>query len=143
MIDMNKLDLIAKNMGFRVRRSSKYNTFYYYEDAKGESKTNAKGESLIVEITHCSDDCKSKHSLPIIWQKMDYTKELIPEWWDVTIYSSDKNGNCYGRYNPTHKRSDDGKRFAINFDWHLLATEENVQLLLTEILRRFNNETHV
>lgn len=137
---MKRVDLIAKELGFGVKRTSDFNAYYYYEDENGFNKANSKGETLIVEISECYNDCKSKHSLPVIWYNKGYTKELIPNWWSVETYVTDKEGRCYGAYNPTHKPSEDKKRFVINFDWHLSATEDNFRKLLTEILRLFNEE---
>lgn len=129
-----KIDEIAKNLGFNeIRRNSECCAFYYYKDK------NAKGETLCVEVSECRSDCKSKNSLPVIWHKKGYTKELIPNYWCFTTYIIQEDGRCYGGYNPTHKLSDDGKRYVINFDWHLASTLENFEKVMNEIIRLFNS----
>ena len=48
------------------------------------------------------------------------------------VYAYDKEGNCYGRYNP--QILPHGTK--INFDWILEATEENKERILNEIIKR-------
>lgn len=129
MIEANQ---IATKLGFKVKQSSYHTCFYYF------ASKNAKGESLCVEVTACSSDCKSKNALPVIWHKNGYTKELIPDYWCFNTYVTQEDGRCYGGYNPTHKLSDDGKRFVINFDWHFASTPENFEKVMREIIRLFN-----
>ena len=47
----------------------------------------------------------------------------------ISVYVTDKDGNCYGRYNP-HELP---KSHKINFDWVLEGTEENRIKILEEI----------
>lgn len=134
---MVKIDEIAKSLGFMVKRTCEFNAFYYLVDENGFDKYNEKGEKICIEIGFSHDFGVSKNSLPMIWFKKGYTKEIMTNWWSVQTYVTNKKGECYGAYDPTIKRSEDGKRFVINFDWHLAATEENFKKLLEEILRQF------
>ena len=133
---MVKIDEIAKSLGFMVKRTCEFNAFYYFVDENGFDKYNEKGEKLCIEIG-CCVDAGGKNSLPALWYKKGYTKELIREWWSVQTYVTNKKGECYRAYDPTIRKSWDGKRFEVNFDWHLKATPENFRKLLEEILRLF------
>ena len=135
---MVKIDEIAKSLGFMVKRTCEFNAFYYLVDENGLDKRNAKGETLCVEIGFCYNNSKSPKSLPVIWYKKGYTKEIITEWWNVDTFVTDIKGNCYRDYDPTIKRNWLYSRTEIDFDWHLPATDENFKKILEEILRRFN-----
>lgn len=133
---MVKVDEIAKSFGFMVKRTCEFCAYYYLVDENGFDKYNEKGEKLCVEI-NLSVDPGGKYSLPMIWYKKGYTKEILKDWWCVRTYVTNKKGECYGAYDPTIQESEDGKRFVMNFDWHLRATPENFRKLLTEILRQY------
>lgn len=136
-MNSNDVDTIAKSLGCRVRRTCKYNAFYYLEDNSGNKIRNKNGESLIISIGFCEQSDK-KHSLPVSWHKNGYTKELMTSWWSVRCYVTDKDGRCYENYNPTVKRKSNGDiGYEKNFDWHLLPTTENFEKLLREVLTRF------
>ena len=132
---MNKLDEIAKGLGFMAKRTCEFNAFYYLVDENGFDKRNAKGEKLCVEIGFCHDG-GGKNSLPRLWYQYGYTKEIMKDWWSVQTYVTNQEGACYRAYDPTIKPTFD-RRFAIDFDWHLSATPENFKKLLEEVLRRF------
>lgn len=128
MRTMDKFDRIAHTMGFTpTYTGSNIRSLYSY------NKGNAKGETLQIDMS-----VSSGVTLPTTWLKKGYTKELITDWWCVDTFVTNKDGECYKDYDPTCKPSDDGKRWVVDFDWHLKATEENFVKLLTEILRRFN-----
>lgn len=55
------------------------------------------------------------------------------------VYATDSAG-CWGRYNPTTKLHESGKRLVLDFDWMLPATNENRDKILAEIIRRANKE---
>jgi hypothetical protein len=61
--------------------------------------------------------------------------------WSISTYVTDTEGNCYGRYNPQSKISEDGKRTVLNFDWMFEATEENKEKLLNEVYKVFSAAT--
>lgn len=83
---------------------------------------NSKGERIEVEFTK-------------IGYKKGFIKELLENYWNIMVYVYDKEGNCYGRYNP--QILPHGTK--INFDWVLEATEENKDLILHEIIKRTYN----
>lgn len=135
---MNKIDEIAKSLGFMVKRTCEFNAYYYLVDENGFDKYNGMGEKICIEIGLCVNP-GGKNSLPSLWHKKGFTKEVIHDWWSVQTYVTNRKGECYRAYDPTIKKSWDKKRWEINFDWHLAATPENFKKLLEEILRRFNN----
>lgn len=91
------------------------------------------GEQIAVEFTHCVTNPRDRHSLPALWYQHGFTATLLPSYWYVMVYTTDINGACWGRYNPTINRA--GK---IDFAWVLPATAENRDALLAEIVRRAN-----
>ena len=133
---MVKIDEKAKELGFMVKRVCEFRAFYYLVDENGLDVRNRRGEKLCVEIGFCSDP-GGKNSLPYMWHKKGYTKEIMKDWWDVTTYVTDKNESCYRAYDPTIQKSSDEKRWVIDFDWHLSATDENHAKLLEEVKRLF------
>lgn len=98
--------------------------------------TTPRGERIGVEFTACTND-GSKHSLPNIWHKAGYTPAPLPSYWCVDVYATDAAG-CWGRYNPTEKRSPTEPLMVLDFDWVLPATPANREKILAEIIRRAN-----
>lgn len=90
---------------------------------------NSKGERIEVEFT------KYKGHFINLWYKKGFIKEPLENYWNIMVYVYDKEGNCYGRYNP--QILPHGTK--INFDWVLEATEENKDLILHEIIKRTYN----
>lgn len=135
---MNKIDEIAKSLGFMVKRTCEFNAYYYLVDEKGFDKYNSNGERLCVEIGLCVNP-GGKNSLPYLWHENGFTKEVMQNWWNVQTYVTNRKGESFHAYNPTTKKRFDGKGIEINFDWHLSGTPENFKKLLEEILRRFNS----
>lgn len=106
--------------------------FYSFEDV------NEKKEKLVIELIKIVvDNPNDKKCLPYLWKKHGYIDRVLPHYWSISTYVHDTENNCYGIYNPQSKRSDDGKRNVINFDWIFEATEENKQKLLEEVYNRF------
>ena len=103
--------------------------------------TTPRGERVIAEISECyPSDGKGwgKHGLPTLWHKAGYTKEVLPNYLCLHVWAYDKDGQCWGMYNPQSKLSWDGKRFVIDFDWILTVSPENRDRLLAEVVRRAN-----
>lgn len=100
------------------------------------TEPNAKGERIQFELTACHNP-GDKNSLPYLWKKHKFIDRVLETWWNLQVYVTNENG-CFGRYNPTVKLSEDGKRQVINFDWMLEATEENKQKLIDEVYRLAN-----
>lgn len=67
---------------------------------------------------------------------------FLPSWWSVTVYATDKDGTCKGKYNPQQEKApvmyfktQIGAHSVMNFDWVLEATEENKHKIINEIER--------
>lgn len=119
---------------------------YTIEKRKGSitliyiKEPNKKGETLIIELSECTNT-GGKNSLPYLWHKAGYTDKVLNTYLCVHTYCTDSEGNCWSRYNPQIKISDDGKRNVINFDWMFENTEENKQKLISECIRLFESAT--
>lgn len=98
-----------------------------------------RGETVCVDITACHSDNSYKNSLPNIWYRHGFISYVLPSYWSVDVYVYDERG-CWGRYNPTTKLHENGKRMVLDFDWMLPATNENRDKILAEIIRRANEE---
>ena len=101
------------------------------------TEPNKIGEIVSFELIE-NINFNSKNSMPNIWYKKGYTKKLLNTFWGIETFVKDTEGNCWGKYNPQEKRSEDGKVGIINFDWMLEATEENKQKLIDEVFRLSN-----
>ena len=112
-------------------------TRWFYEFIE----TNKKGEKIVIEFSLCEDDPEYKNSLPKLWYKNGYIDRVLSTYWAIQTYVTDTEGACWGRYNPHVKRSEDGKRSVINFDWMLEATEENKQKVIDEVYRLASTAT--
>jgi len=104
------------------------------------TEKNTKGEKLVIELSKC-ENSGSNHSLPILWKKNGYIDKVLETYWSVNTFVKDTENNCYGRYNPQHKLSEDKKRAVIDFDWMLEATEDNKEKLLNEVYRIWSSAT--
>ena len=104
------------------------------------NEKNKKGEELTIELLLCADS-DSKNSLPKLWYKNGYTERVLDTYWNVNTYVKDSEGRSWGKYNPQTKRSEDGKRMIINFDWMMEATEENKNKIINEVYRIFSEAT--
>lgn len=103
------------------------------------TEPNAKGETLIIELSLCTNS-GSKHALPILWKQKGHIDRVLETYWCFDTYVTDTEGMCYGRYNPQSKLSEDGKSSVINFDWMFEATEENKEKLIDETLKIFYSQ---
>ena len=127
-----------------------YETLRSYNDGKGNlyrfTEKNKNGETIEFSIDRCGDCDKptDKNSLPYLWKKNGYIDRVLPNYWHVSTYATDKNGNCYGVYNPQEKhlirKGENGKtiesRMVIDFEFMFEATEENKQKIIAEIEKR-------
>lgn len=97
-----------------------------------------RGERLYVEFSaHINDG--DKHDFCNLWHRHGFIPAPLPSYWCVDTYATDQHG-CWGRYNPTHKLHESGKRLVMDFDWVLPATPANRHKILAEIIRRANKE---
>ena len=99
------------------------------------------GERVICEITECYPDKEGwgKNSLPVVWKKAGYTKEVLPNYLCLHTYVYDEDGSCWGRYNPQDMETWDGKRWVIDFTYMLPVSQENIDYLLSEVVRKANS----
>lgn len=104
------------------------------------TEPNQKEETLTIELSECENP-GGKNALPYLWYKAGYTDKILDTYLCIHTYCTDSEGNCFSRYNPQSKRSDDGKRNVINFDWMFENTEENKQKLINEVIRLFESAT--
>lgn len=96
--------------------------------------TSLDGNFQIV-VHKCEHDLKSKHDLMNLWKKEGFISETLPTHICIDTYYTDCNNNCYGWYNITHKRSEDGKRTVVNFDYLREWNEGNIKELVAECVR--------
>lgn len=96
--------------------------------------TSLDGNFQIV-VHKCEHDLKSKHDLMNLWKKEGFISETLPTHICIDTYYADCNNNCYGWYNITHKRSEDGKRTVVNFDYLREWNEGNINELVAECVR--------
>lgn len=120
---------------YTVEQMAPTRWFYYCKEK------NEKRERLVIEVSKIIVNLKDKNELMNLWKKHGFIKNTLPTWWSIETYVHDTEENCFGAYNPTVKRSEDGKRNVINFDWMLEATEGNLNLLLEEVYTRFMSAT--
>ena len=127
-----------------------YETLRSYNNGKGNlyrfTEQNKHGETIEFSIDLCGDwdEPTNKNSLPYLWKKHGDINRVLPNYWHVSTYATDKNGDCYGVYNPQEKhlirKDENGKtiedRMVIDFDFMLEATEENRQKIIAEIEKR-------
>jgi hypothetical protein len=104
------------------------------------TEPNEKGEILLIELSECENP-GGKNALPVLWKKHGYIDRVLETYVCIHTYVTDTEGNCYGRYNPQTKLSEDGKRSVINFEWMFENTEENKQKLIDECIRIFESAT--
>ena len=113
---------------FTIEQMAETRWFYTF------TEPNDKGEKILVELSLCTNS-GSSHALPILWKKHGAIDRILETYWSIETYVTDTEGNCWGRYNPQTKLSEDGKRAVINFDWMFEATEENKEKLIDEVYR--------
>lgn len=115
-----------------IEKMGEHRTFYKF------TEKNKKGETLVVEISETFvDNSLKSDTLPKLWKNHGFTNKLYNSYLNVNCYVTDKNGTCWGRYNPTEKLAEDGKRNVINFDYMLEVSEENKKYLLDLIYKMF------
>ena len=102
------------------------------------TEPNEKGETLLIELSECTNP-GGKNALPVLWKKHGFIDRVLDTYICIHTYVTDTEGNCYGRYNPQTKLSEDGKRSVINFDWMFENTEENKQKLIDECIHIFES----
>ncbi len=93
------------------------------------------GSRFTVEAMTVEHDLSRARDLMNIWKKAGYISKALPSHIAIYTYYTDNDGNCWGYYNITVKRSEDGKRRVIDFDYLREATPENEFELVAECIR--------
>lgn len=126
----NGINLEIGGHEYTIEKMSQTREFYYFNDR------NSKGERIEIEFTKVEND--SNRRLINLWYKKGFIKEQLKNYWQVTVYAYDKEGNCYGKYNPqiSPYKTRITKINRIDFDWILEATKENKERILNEIIKR-------
>lgn len=97
-----------------------------YRELNAYKQPSKNGERVEVELSRISSDSSSIMST---WVKNGYIQKALPTWWSITVYATDKDGTCHGRYNPQVLPASN----KICFDWVLEGTAENRTKILEEI----------
>ena len=101
------------------------------------------GENFVIEISSRPVDRKTKRDPVNLWFKNKWIPHRIKQCLFVTTYFTDKDGMCYGWYNPTHKLSEDGKRSVIDFSFEYEDTKENREAILAEAISMWEFDIRV
>lgn len=101
---------------------------YAYRELNIFEGENKDGECIEVELSRIRAESSS---IMNSWVKNGSIPKALPTWWSIDVYATDKDGNCYGRYNPQELP----KSHKINFGWVLEGTEENRIKILEKIER--------
>lgn len=122
---MEKVKMNLDGHKYTIEKMNQKGTreFYYFNDR------NSKGERIEIEFVKIEND-NNRHLINL-WYEKGFIKEKLENYWQVAVYVYDKEGNCYGKYNP--QILPHGTK--INFDWVLKATEENKERILNEIIK--------
>ena len=126
----NGINLEISGHKCTIEKMSQTREFYHFNDR------NSKRERIEIEFTKVEND-NNRHLINL-WYKKGFIKEQLESYWQVTVYAYDKEGNCYGKYNPQILPYETRitKINRINFDWILEATKENKERILKEIIKR-------
>ncbi len=104
-------------------------------EQKGTRTIYHVSDRFCVEVRKCCVNLKDKNNVMRLWKKAGYISEVLPSFLSVETFFTDASGNCWGWYNVTEKRSSDGKRRVIDFDYLREATEDNEKELVAECIR--------
>lgn len=126
---LNKKDYKIIDCGSDIRRMYEF------------SGKTPKGERVLCEISECypGKEGWGSRSLPVVWHKAGHTKKVLPSYLSLHTYVYDEDGSCWCRYNPQDMETWDGKRWVIDFNWLLPVSQENIDSLLAEVVRRANS----
>lgn len=96
------------------------------------NEENKKGETVAFVLSKCENP-GGKNSLPALWFKNGYTKNILETHWAFDSFITNCEGHVWRRaYNP--RINDEHK---LNFDYMLEATPENAVIIVEEMIRRF------
>lgn len=120
---------------YRIEESKGYGSTWIYVTDK-----NKKQETMTIELTHCKNP-GGKKSLPYLWYKDGFTDRVMETYISCQVYVNDSEGGCREDYNPQTKRTKDGRRNVIDFDWLFEDTKDNRKKIIEECIRRFESAT--
>lgn len=98
---------------------------------------NAKHETMTVDVIKVECDLKDKNSIMNHWVKRGLVAKPLESYVRLDTYVTDSEGNSYRRYDPTILEG----TTRINFEWILEYTSENIEKLVNECIRLFENAT--
>ena len=87
-------------------------------------------EQIMIEICWVETDLHDKNSLPNLWHKHGWTKDVVNNYLVCDTYVYTKDG-CVGKYNPTHT-----KEHKLDFNWLLEANNTNENKIINEVIKR-------
>lgn len=87
---------------------------------------NNKGEKIVVELGCCDGNS----TIAKMWKKEKWINKDLTSWISVEVYATDKEGQCWGKYNPQETGN-----HKIDFKWVLEDTKQNRTKILTEITK--------
>ena len=91
------------------------------------------GTRLVWELCSCKGSFKCKSDLAYHWARNGWIKREGRDmffYWNLSTYFYDKDGTCWGRFNPQIIKGQN----KINFKWLLESTESNALKLLTKMI---------
>ena len=135
-----------------MKQNNKYKVQQESDNRWLVSFKSKRGEQVTVEFERIiTPEKRSKNDLMAQWVAHGFLPAILPTRWHISTWAYDKDGNCFGWYNPTikeqfykdwnHDRQEYelNSRNVINFDWMLEATEQNAQKIFAEVLRMAND----
>lgn len=111
------------------------------------TEKNALGETLQVEFHKVTGE--GKNFSGNFWAKEKFIEKPVKSYWSVMTYVTDKNGDCWGKYNVTtnktvgYQTTADGIRDVVelrptvNFSYITEATDETMEDILNRIENYF------
>lgn len=92
---------------------------------------------LIIELILVYTDIKDKNSLPYLWYKNGYTKEIINNYISLDTCYTDEQNYSYRYYNPCTKKVND--KTVIDFDYILPIDEFNIEKIVVDAIDMYHN----
>ncbi|WP_243344574.1 hypothetical protein [Anaerococcus sp. AGMB09787] len=93
---------------------------------------------LIIELTLVYTDIKDKNSLPYLWYKNGYTKEIINNYISLDTCYTDNLHRSFHYYNPTTKKV--ANKTVIYFDYILPINNTNVKKIILDTLDMYHKD---
>ncbi len=97
-----------------------------------EVEPQRENERFQIELSLVFPDNNNKNSLPNLWKNSGLTDKVLESYICLKTYFTNENG-CFGICNPTIKKNS----CALDFDWVLEATEENIKKIVGEAIQLY------